>query len=45
MRDDPFMRRFAESRRKMAAGPGRLPLDNLDDKKTAELAGVLKRYD
>jgi 4-hydroxy-tetrahydrodipicolinate synthase len=31
--------------RGMAAGPVRLPLDNLDEKKTAELAAVLKRYD
>ncbi|MDD1656209.1 MAG: 4-hydroxy-tetrahydrodipicolinate synthase [Methanomicrobiales archaeon] len=42
---NPIPVKKAVDLRKMAAGPVRLPLDNLDEKKTAELAGVLKRYD
>jgi 4-hydroxy-tetrahydrodipicolinate synthase len=42
---NPIPVKKAVELRKMAAGPVRLPLDNLDDKKTAELAAVLKRYD
>jgi 4-hydroxy-tetrahydrodipicolinate synthase len=42
---NPIPVKKAVSLRGMAAGPVRLPLDDLDEKKTAELAGVLKRYD
>ena len=42
---NPIPVKKAVELRKMAAGPVRLPLDNLDEKKTADLAAVLKRYD
>ena len=45
MDTNPIPVKKAVSLRGMAAGPVRLPLDDLDEKKTAELAGVLKRYD
>ena len=43
--DSKFPVKKAVELRKMAAGPVRLPLDNLDEKKTTELAAVLKKYD
>jgi 4-hydroxy-tetrahydrodipicolinate synthase len=45
MDTNPIPVKKAVALRGMAAGPVRLPLDNLDEKKTAELAAVLKRYD
>jgi 4-hydroxy-tetrahydrodipicolinate synthase len=42
---NPIPVKKAVALRKMAAGPVRLPLDDLDEKKTLELKKVLDRYD
>ena len=42
---NPIPIKTAVNLRGMAAGPVRLPLDDLDEKKTAQLREVLARYD